>query len=376
MWVTDLIYPLEKTLMSYQNKTNFYITQATDEDNNSILELIESDQSKGLIEMMYTRRPNPYQSYHFEAEKVCILLLKNLQHQIKAIVVVLTQTVYINGVSQTIGYVTGLRKTKEMIRFNWLEAFSTYIKDHFQELDLYYFTVLEENIKAMDVFSKDRSYLPKIKQIGNYSLYFIKTGLKVKTKPTYTFRRASTTDEEAIIQFLNKEGSKYQLFPVVESIEKQFHDLKVTDFYILELNGKVVTVGALWNQQAYKQYMIKKYHGYLKLISKLPSLPKLLGLFKLPKEGEFANFATLSFLISKNNNLDAIDYFVKQMSAVQKKQYDFIVTFREDADQVINVFKSIKSIRYNSKIFLGYFKESQLLTEITKRPLYLECGCL
>lgn len=356
----------------------YHITEASLDDSEALLKLIEGDQSKGLIEMVYTRRPNPYCSYHFEDRHVKILLLKDQNNQVQAKVVIIRRDVYINGEEKTIGYVTGLRKTKVFIRYNWLEAFSTYIKQQCKDIDFYYFTVLEDNIKAMDVFNKNRNYLPKIKQIGNYSLYFIKTGLKVKTKQNYTFRQATFGDQDLITQFLNQEGSKYQLFPVIKNIEEQFHDLKITDFYILENNDEVVTVGALWNQQAYKQYMIKNYHGYLKLISIFPSLPKRLGLFKLPKIGTFANFATLSFLISKDNDFKEIDYFVKQISSLHQKKYDFIVTFREDADQIGHVFQNIKHITYKSKLFLGYFQESHLLNEIAEnnKPLYIECGCL
>ena len=73
-----------------------------------------------------------------------------------------------------------------------------------------------------------------VKCITAYDTYFVNPKVKTKERTNdYTFRQASAKDTAAILAFLNEEGKKKDLFPVVKSLD-DFYNLHIEDFYILE----------------------------------------------------------------------------------------------------------------------------------------------
>ena len=74
-----------------------------------ILEILETSPAKGAIELLYTRRPNAYESYHKESNDVRVHVIKD-EEAIIATSAEIIRDVYINGEVKKTSYLCGLKK--------------------------------------------------------------------------------------------------------------------------------------------------------------------------------------------------------------------------------------------------------------------------
>ena len=59
-----------------------------------------------------------------------------------------------------------------------------------------------------------------------------------------------------VYSFLKSEGQKYNFFPVIDDLES-FADLYIDNCYVLKSGKEIVGFTALWNQENYKQFVVK-----------------------------------------------------------------------------------------------------------------------
>ena len=143
-----------------------------------------------------------------------------------------------------------------------------------------------------------------MKQTVGYKTYILSPKVKVKAKKhNFTFRRATGNDTERLLHFLNAEGKKKDMFPVVKSFD-EFYNLRAEDFYLLLDGESIVATAALWNQTEYKQYVVKRYRKIMKLARIFNPLLSAFRYINLPKENEPLDFPMLAFFLCKNDNTD------------------------------------------------------------------------
>ena len=85
------------------------VEEATIEDGQRILEIIESSPAKGRMQIIYTRRPNAYDSYQKESQDVDVFVMKEDNH-VFATVVNIVRDVYIDGTIKRLSYISGLKR--------------------------------------------------------------------------------------------------------------------------------------------------------------------------------------------------------------------------------------------------------------------------
>ncbi len=216
-----------------------------------------------------------------------------------------------------------------------------------------------------------------MESLGRYTTYMIAPYFQFKTTNNgYVFKRAESTDKATLIDFLNTEGRKKDLFPVIESLE-QFTDLGAEDFYILKNGKEIIAAGALWNQSGYRQYIVKKYRGIMKLARCFNPILSLLGYIRLPKENENIDFPMLSFFLAKNDNEDYYKAFLNGIVREVKKNYGMFVIGTTESYFADGIYKKLKSIRFDTEIYsIEFFSGVERSKQIAKDKLWLECGLL
>ena len=156
-----------------------------------------------------------------------------------------------------------------------------------------------------------------------------------------------------------------------------FYCLGVENFYLLiHPNGHIFAAGALWNQQSFKQNIIKKYHGIYNAASKFSFLLRLFRYPPLPKINTIAGFAYISFLTAENNNPNIIRAFLGEIMAAAGKQYETVCIGATENSETSRILKKIKSIHFNSNLCLLDFKKDDTWIKLCTGPAFFECGSL
>lgn len=346
---------------------------ATPSDGKEISRLLESPAKTEIIDVVYTRRPDAYESYMKESGTPYVYVYKK-DDKIISTCSELIRDVYINGEKSKAAYICGLKKDKNYEANSFgINLFKNLIKDN---VDAYYCTTVKTNDNAIKIFEKSRKLL-QMTPVTELRTYMLNPKVKIKMpKHNYTFKQATEKDIPNIIEFLNKEGKNKTMFPVIESID-QFYNLHYDDFYMLMNNDEILAVGALWNTTSYKQYTVIKYHGIAKLLRLFNPLLSLLGYVKLTKENEPLNFPMLSFFISKNN----IDEYLKILFIYIKneanKNYNIMSYTVPKNNNISKLLDKLPKISLDSIIYEIKFPWKNIkYKSISDGEFYVESGLI
>ncbi|MBQ7939345.1 MAG: hypothetical protein IJ281_03110 [Clostridia bacterium] len=348
--------------------------QASPADGKEILRVLESSAAKGSIELIYTRRPDAYASYRKDAAEAHVFVSRDGDRVIGTCAE-LVREVYIGGEVCRAAYICGLKKDAE---YAGGVGFGARLIRELQrdDVDCYFCSVVEENADARRMFEKSRRLLA-MKPITGYTTYIVSPAVRIQApKHTLAFRRAAGNDTERLIDFLNAEGKKKDMFPVVKTFDS-FCNLRVEDFYLLLDGETIVAAAALWNQTEYKQYVVKRYSRWMKLARMANPLLSALRYIKLPQENEPLAFPMLSFFLCKNDSADHYRIFLDGIRREIKKEYGMFVIGLPHGHAASSIMDNLPSIRFSTKLYEIRFPWSQ---QTYKTPdsnnTFFECGLL
>ena len=347
---------------------------ASPDDGREILRVLESSAAKGSIELIYTRRPDAYESYMKEQGEAHVFVSRDGSRVIGTCAETVRE-VYIGGEVCRAAYVCGLKKDAEYVGGVGFGA--NFIRGLRRDgVDFYFCSVVAENTDARAMFEKSRRLL-SMKPMAGYKTYIFSPKIKIRApKHTFSFRRATEDDKDQLIRFLNQEGAKKDMFPVIRSFDG-FYNLGVEDFYLLLDGGNVLAAGALWNQTEYKQYVVKRYGKLMKLARVLNPLMSAFGYIKLPKENEPLDFPMLSFLLCKNDDTDSYRIFLDEIRREIAKKYGIFVIGLPREHFAAPILDKLPSISFETELYGIEFPWSKQAykTPDTKKSFF-ECGLL
>ena len=144
--------------------------QATPADGKEILHILESSAAKGSIELIYTRRPDAYESYMKESGEARVFISRDGDRAIGTCAELIRE-VYIGGEMCRSAYVCGLKKDAH---YDGGVGFGArFIRDlQRDDIDFYFCSVVAENTDARRMFEKSRRLLD-IKQTVGYKTYIL-----------------------------------------------------------------------------------------------------------------------------------------------------------------------------------------------------------
>lgn len=342
------------------------------EDGLEVLRILESAPAQGGIELLYTRRPDAWLSYQREPGESRVFVSRK-GGRVIGTCAELIREVYLGGAPVRAAYLCGLKKDAEeegLIGFDSRPVRALVRED----IDCYYFSVVDDNRQAQNMFEKKTRFM-ETRPLQEYTTYILTPKLHLRTKArNCSFRQAAKADEAAVLRFYRREGSKKDLFPVIRSLDA-FFGLKIEDFYLLESGEEIVAAAALWNQTAYKQYVVKKYRGIMKWARMLNPILSLLGYMKLPKENQSLDFPMLSFFLSSDDNEEYYKAFFNHINREIGKKYDVYVIGVPKNYFAAGLFRRLPNIHFDTKLYTVRFFTGKS-KEIDETRLYPECGLL
>ncbi len=324
------------------------VYDARKEEGREISRLLESPVDAGLIQAIYTRRPDAYESYMKEFGESRVFVFRK-DDRVVGTCSQIIRDVYVGGKVKRSAYICGLKKDSDY-HGNLpagLSFFRTFIRP---DIDFYYCAAVSNNRDSVEKFEK-MSGLMSVKCITTYDTYFIDPKVKTKERKNgYTFRQASVKDTGAVLDFLNTEGRKKDLFPVVESLD-DFYDLHIEDFYILEDDHEIKACAALWNISSYKQLTITKLKGIMKMARLLNPVLSLLAFPTIKRENEPYDYPILSFFVSRDDSKDYYEIFFHRIKNEIKKDHRLFAVGLTPNHPIASVLKNLPKISGESTIY-------------------------
>ncbi len=353
--------------MSYRND-RYEIRLAQPDDAAQLLHLYECDEYSGNISVLYTRRPDTYASLMHEGEKVIIPVVVDRDNDtIIGMGACMIREAYINGEVRHVGYLAGLKGLPEYRkRVPYIQDVYRFLHEKTRDdVDLYYTTILKENVAAQKMLEKKRKNMPEYRPLGEYTVYCIKTGTKA-THSGFALEKGSLTELQTM---MDDDGVHAFHFSPVNA---QVHEVSDDDGFILRSpSGKIVGACALWNQQNYKQYIVTQYKGMYGFLKRMPT--KWLGYPSFPKENIPANYASVALITVQNHNPQLAEILIKQ-AAEKAYGYDFLMVGFMDHHPYADFMRRFKSVQYKSLAYTVHFDDKGPFLD--QRPIHLEVGLL
>ncbi len=181
--------------------------------------------------------------------------------------------------------------------------------------------------------------MPSYHFLGEYTTYCIKGGGRRRGILT------GLTSEERQVLYQETVLPELDFAPSTTSL----YQLKDEDFVALRgRDNEILAACAIYDQQAYKQYVISGYNRKYKLLSKLPT--RWLGFPAFPKENSELNYASVAFLYVKDHDPERGRKFLRA-AAAHSSRYDILLVglFENNANQAI--FDSYKHVKFKSRLY-------------------------
>ncbi|MCR5507954.1 MAG: hypothetical protein K6F34_04630 [Lachnospiraceae bacterium] len=323
---------------------------ASSSDAPGILKIMEEDIAPGGLSLLYTRRSDPYASFLEESKESCVGVIKK-DGIVIATIAAIVRNMYICGSKKRVCYVTNMKRIPGSEGYlNWHEMFSRMCER--AGADAYFCSLLTGNDDVMSMLHKKRKYMPYAVRITGYRTFIFSpkagAGKRTRDRDRLVFRRGVPEDEEDIVSFLNDHGRKRDMFPAFDKLS-DIGDIKADDFFLLAKEGKTVTVGALWNRQNVKQYVLKKCSGIYSLLRRLNFLISRLGYITLPGDDEAADCVFIAFLLAEN---DDEGYYREFLNALFKEvpERTVLVTGTDTGNPKYPVLDKIRGISFTSEL--------------------------
>lgn len=361
------------------NKNKYVYEFATESDGEEISALLEQTSFEGDFELIYAKRPNACVSINRDGKKNAIVIARNCNTRkiVGAGICIINEMIVSNEVVN-VGYLCGLRVDKNST-VNILKSYKM-LKEFCDKNNVKYTytTILPDNSYAIKMLTKKRNSMPLYIKHSDYAVHIIRKKLKFKSK--YKCLKATENDFDKLLAFIQSESKNKEFFPnlTAETLKHGFWGLTYEDFYLLKNdNEEILCCGILWNQWDYKQLVLKRYSFKYKILKIFTSvILKLLKYPKPPEENEIIKYLTLSFVLSKGDNPDYFNDFIRQVSNNVSEECEFFV-YGSTTDSVQSKkMHKISAVNYKSYVYLIDWDKTNQYDDLLSKNIYIECGLL
>jgi hypothetical protein len=383
-------------------KRNAEFSQAVASDAEALLRLIESQPAKGDLEILYTRRPDPILSYRKESDDVSLGVLRDGEGRPCFMEATVFRPYYIGGVAMKLGYLGGVKQRPEApARVNWMRAMYDY---EVAKAKGFYCSILSANEAARKLLTKKRPYMPPVRPICEYSTFLIhpkallcaaggvdavsgglrenpdgsREDLDGRPQTAGCLCGVSYEEQKAEINgFLNDFGRAYNFFPVIEDIPAQLTGVRGEDMFVLREGAEIVAFAALWDQASYRQNLLVRYRGIMRIAGRFSALSTALKYMPFPKEGSLVRFACLALVCVKDRDPKLLQ---KLLHAVGREAlargYEIVVHGLPSGSWQAPVLKKIRKVKFDSNLYWMQPRDATAAIALEDRPAHFEVGWL
>lgn len=320
---------------------------ATDADDPVLRELMRSNGTTTWVEMAITREPSFFAGRQLGDDEWAVIAEE--KGEVVGMYTAAVRPVHVNGKPERLGYLGGLRVApphRHRIR-HLRQGYASIqpLAPAARTLPWWFTVVATDNLAAKRLLESGVRGLPTYHALGEY----VTLGLPAsRSKRQGLWRRAAETELDDIVAFHNARASRCDLAPALEpSFARR---IGLDRFYVLERDGALRGVAALWDQRSFKQIVALRYRrpiGSLLCIYNLYA-----GLFQripLPREGRALDHTFIAFLaLADDVQPDRRQVLRDLLSHCQTPVASLGV---HAADPLLETLMDFKPVRYPARVY-------------------------
>lgn len=361
---------------------------ATERDDPELRRLLRESPFAGSISLSFEREPKYFLASQIEGPFHETLVVRDSQtRQLIGIGNRSVRPCYVNGERKEVGYFSGLRVDSHyrhglaLARFlgKGFEGQRERHKDG--RTKFYLMSIVSENTPARRLLESNLPYYPRLHPHAHMFTYAIHPTRK-KRGSSRTIARGTADRIPAIVDCLTRNGIRRQFAPCwTEKTLLSPHTLglSISNFFLAVNGDHVCGCLALWNQQAYKQSVIRGYSGNLARFRKLINLLAPLGLWPpLREPGTRLNHCFAAFLAVDEDDPETFIALLRSVhNEAAHRHYDYFMLGLAEGGPFHSIVRAYRPIIYESDIYLAAWEDGfDEVAKVDGRPSALEIALL
>ncbi len=363
--------------------TDFDLAFAEPGDDAQLRALFAATPTPGRIELAYHREPDFFASIATEGQWQQVFVARH-QGRVVGSGVRAGQPRHVDGQVREIGYLSGLRLAPAFRgRALPLRAFRFLRDAHADGRVPYYLTTVAEGNPALRLFTAGARGMPRYVPCGRYVTYALPLGRRrrVTPPPGVDLRVATPSDEAAIVAFLNRMAAQHQFAPVYPERlfnNPQYRGVRPDDLWLAHRHGRLAGVLGSWDQHAFRQARVVRYHGLLGLARPAVNLwLRARGRTPLPASGEAFRYRLGVFGFVEGHDTGVFGALLDHLLAGGAPgPAGLVMVGAHETEPWHSELASRCAARYETRLFLVTWAPDALPVPSRARPVHLELGCL
>ncbi|MDF3030686.1 MAG: family N-acetyltransferase [Moraxellaceae bacterium] len=276
----------------------YAVRAALPSDDAFILRLVGAPQPSTGLTLGFERQPSYFQSAGVSHQSPDILVATHRDHQgLAAVVNMGRRPVYVNGERQDIRFGSDMRVSPEHQGGRLLLYFNRAMRDLLGDNEWYQTVILRENARSRATFDQGgRAGIPIYFPQQQVVTYTLTASRLPSVNSAFNVREATAADVPAMNAFMTKMAAHYQFLPAYDfngvlTGEPYFRGLAIGDFVLVEKNGELRALGALWRQKEFKQTRVLAYQPVIAWLRPFYNLwTRFQGGLQLPPPGGLLDY--------------------------------------------------------------------------------------
>ena len=361
---------------------------ATPNDDEELRRILRESPFAGSISLSLEREPNYFLASSVEgAFHQTLIVRESRSDEIIGMGDRSVRPRWVNGCVQEVGYFSGLRG-REKYRQGLAAArflskgFEGERKQHKDgRTKFYLLSVISDNDTARRILASNLPHYPRLHPYTRMFTYAIHPA-RVKKESGIKIMRGSLDLIPAIVDCLARYGMRTQFSPYWTThtlLSDLTPALSVSDFFLALGGDRVIGSLALWDQQSFKQSVIRGYSGRIARFRKLINFLSPLGGWPvLPDPGTRLNHCFACFLAVDNDDPEIFSALLRALyNEVARRKYDYFMLGLAEASPFHSIAKSYSPVTYESQIYLAAWEDGyDAIVQVDARPPALEIALL
>ncbi len=360
--------------------SHFELAQPSDDE--ALRRLLRENPFTGSISLSFEREPNYFLASNIEGAFHETLVVRDLKtHEMIGIGDRSIRPLYVNGEIKDVGYFSGLRVDSKYRRGLALARFLSkgFEGQREQHKDgrtkFYLMSIVSDNNPAQRLLDSNLPRYPRLYPYTRLFTYAIHPA-HPKKESSIKIVRGSLDLIPAIVDCLARSGMRTQFAPrwTTDTLLSALTPaLVIEDFFLAVSGDRAIGCLALWDQQTFKQSVIRGYTG------NMARYRKLINLFvPLPDVGTRLNHCYACLLAVDNDDPEIFSALLRALyNEAARRKYDYFMLGLAEASPFHSIAKSYHPITYESQIYLAAWEDGyEAVAQVDSRPPALEIALL
>ena len=359
---------------------------ATPADDAAIRRLLANNAVPGDVTLTYEREPAYGLGSSIMGSLCQTIVARGPGGEVLAVATRSVRRRFVNGSPEEVGYIGQLRVDNPQ-RGRWLVMGGFRYLRHLHgdgRVSGYITTIIEGNREAEGVLvAHARRSLPVYREFDRLcTLALIVHRLPSFSRPSFELRTGDTLDLDDLVAFLNRVGATRQFCPVhtdADFADGTLRDFRLADLLVACRRGRIVGTLGLWDQNGYKQTVVRAYSPTLRRIKPLYNVAaRLVGARPLTPIGAAMSTVYAAFVnIADDDRAVFAGLLTAAMRRAAERRYAFLMMGFSARDPLPAVARRWPHVPYYSRAYTVCWPgDEEFHTRLDGRIPYLELATL